>query len=134
MGSDLEYPDAAGYPDGKGFLDEGTADDSPSELAIELDEPSTELEDDVVILSEESAFRALFAGQEVATMHIAREDGRVILRSTVVDASVRGRGLATAFIADVLDDLEGTGMQIVVECPEVARFLELHPEYARLRD
>jgi predicted GNAT family acetyltransferase len=134
MGPEVEYPDNAGYPDGMGFLDEGTAADlAPSALAVELDEPSTELDDDVVVVSEETAYRAVLGGHEVVTMHVARGPGVVTMRSTVVDPSVRGIGLATAFIAHVLDDIGDQGTRVIVECPEVARFLELHPEYAHLR-
>jgi len=39
-GADQEYPDAAGYPDGTGTLDEGTSASSAAELAgdAEVDE------------------------------------------------------------------------------------------------
>ncbi|HVX09000.1 hypothetical protein [Humibacter sp.] len=33
----MEYPDEAGYPDGSGFLDEGTADDSDAAVADEVE-------------------------------------------------------------------------------------------------
>lgn len=134
MRSEIEYPDNAGYPDGMGFLDEGTAvDAAPSALAVELESPSADLDDDVSIVAEEEAFRAVLDGREIATMHISREGDTITLRSTVVDPEARGQGLATAFIAHVLDDLQDAGARIVVECQEVARFLDLHPEYAGLR-
>ena len=38
----VEYPDMAGYPDGKGFLDEGTAlvdsEQGPTVMELEIDD------------------------------------------------------------------------------------------------
>jgi uncharacterized protein len=126
----IEYPDAAGYPDGMGFLDEGTAGEG---AAPAPEVPSTDLDDEIAIVSDETSFRAMLGGREVAVMRIAADgDSRVVLRSTVVDASVRGRGIGTAFIADVLDDLRDARSSVVVQCPEVARFIERNPAYAEL--
>jgi predicted GNAT family acetyltransferase len=128
----IEYPDEAGYPDGTGFLDEGTAVPSRSPLASDVDTPSSESEGDIVISSDATTFRATLDGQEVARMHIVRDGSRVTLTSTEVDPAVRERGIATAFIADVLDHLRDEGATIVVECPQVAAFIAANPEYADL--
>jgi predicted GNAT family acetyltransferase len=130
----IEYPDAAGYPDGMGFLDEGTADAAArSPLVSGLDRPSADADEDILIVEEPGAYRAVAAGVEVAVMRVDREGGTVTIRSTVVDPGARGRGIATDLIAHVLDAVRDDGLHVVVECPEVARFIGLHPEYADLQ-
>jgi predicted GNAT family acetyltransferase len=125
-----EYPDAAGYPDGRGFLDEGTAlpgAPEPADLVL----PSAEAGDELTVVDSAQAFRAVIDGRTVATLHYATGSrGDVTLRSTVVDPGLRGRGFATALIAHVLDDLGSAGVMVAVECTEVRRFIELHPQYA----
>lgn len=129
-----EYPDTAGYPDGSGFLDEGTAPTGPDPLATELDLPDADADDEVRVIHDPDTqtYQALFGEYQVAVMHASDDNGVVTITSTFVEASVRGRGIATEFIAHVLDDLRDAGSSIVVECPEVSRFLEHQPEYADL--
>jgi uncharacterized protein len=80
----FEYPDNAGYPDGTGFLDEGTASfAAESLLGDEPDVPSVDVADDIVVDVEASAYRAMRAGQEVAVMRVARDGTTVTLRTTV---------------------------------------------------
>jgi uncharacterized protein len=132
---DFEYPDEAGYPDGRGFLDEGTATTGPDPLATELDLPSADEDDELVVVHDPASdtYRALLGEYQVAVMHAHADSGSVTLTSTVVEASARGRGIATDFIAHVLDGLRDDGARIVVECAEVERFIEHYPEYADLR-
>lgn len=133
MCPEAEYPDNAGYPDGMGFLDEGTAAlADPSSVAAELDAPSADIDDDVAVVSDRDAYRAVVGGMDVAVMRVARVGSTVTIRSTVVDPAVRGRGVATGLIAHVLDELRDERAAVIVECREVARFIELHPEYADL--
>ena len=134
-GDRFEFPDEAGYPDGRGYLDEGTAPDGPDPLATELDIPDAEADDEVRVVHDAAAgtYRALLGETQIAVMHAAADDaGVVTITSTFVEASARGRGIATEFIAHVLDELRESGSRIVVECPEVSRFLEHQPEYADL--
>ena len=132
----IEYPDEAGYPDGHGFLDEGTAEPRPDPVASELDLPTTDADDEVTVVHEpeRNRYRALLGETQVAIMHAkAGIDGVVIITAVVVDATVRGRGIATDLIAHVLDELRDAGSKVIPECPEVDRFLEHYPEYADLR-
>lgn len=132
---DLEYPDEAGYPDGRGFLDEGTAPSGPDPIASELDLPSVDEDAEIAIVHDAGGkvYRAMFGEAQVAIMHAMPDADVVTITSTFVEASVRGRGIATDFIAHVLDELRDAGSKIVVECPEVDRFIEHFPEYADLR-
>ena len=136
MNSDIEFPDAAGYPDGKGTLDEGTASTTPAPEAEELNEPSTDRDADIVVTADDSgqAYRAVLGDAEIAVMHMTPGDDNVItITSTVVDPAVHDRGIATSFIAHVLDQLRENGSRIVVECSMVEAFLGDHPEYDDLR-
>jgi len=138
MNADIEFPDAAGYPDGKGTLDEGTAAAKPTgeAEAQELDEPSTDRDAEIVVTADPSgtAYRAVLGDDEIAIMHVTPGDGNVItITSTVVDPAVRDRGIATSFIAHVLDQLRDSDTRVVVECSMVEAFLGDHPEYEDLR-
>jgi len=46
-GTDAEYPDAAGYPDGSGTLDEGTADASVTTEGDEIEDFALSDEEDL---------------------------------------------------------------------------------------
>lgn len=131
-----EFPDAAGYPDGKGTLDEGTGTSGVPAEAEELNEPSTDRDADIVVTADDSgdAYRATLGGEEIAVMHVSRGgEGVVTLTSTVVDPAVRDRGIGTSFIAHVLDQLRDSGTKIVVECSMVEAFIGDNPEYEELR-
>ena len=134
MNTQIEFPDEAGYPDGKGTLDEGTAKDTAA--PEELNEPSTERDDEIVITADPSgaAYRALLGDDEIAVMHIRPGDGDVVtITSTVVDPAVRDRGIGSSFIAHVLDELRDKGAHVVVECSMVQAFIASNPEYEDLR-
>jgi len=131
-----EFPDAAGYPDGKGTLDEGTGSSGVPAEAQELNEPSTDRDAEIAVTADDSgkAYRATLAGEEIAVMHVSRgDDGVVTLTSTVVDPAVRDRGIGTSFVAHVLDQLRNDGSRIVVECSMVEAFIGDNPEYEDLR-
>lgn len=128
----FEYPDNAGYPDGMGYLDEGTARSVAGDAAAVFAIPSTDAETDIEVRAEATAYRAVSGGQEVAVMHIVRDGGMVTIRSTVVDPEARDRGIGTSLIEHVLDEIRGNGERIRIQCAEVARFVALHPEYADL--
>jgi predicted GNAT family acetyltransferase len=110
----FEYPDAAGYPDGVGFLDEGTA-GLVSEVAAEavrnIDRPSTDRDSEIEIHR--------------------RDDGITLLATTVVP-EFRGRGLASDLIADALDDVRTRGKRVTVYCPVVNAFMTNNQQYSDL--
>jgi len=129
----IEYPDAAGYPDGMGFLDEGTAAAGDGGGSAELVEPSADSDFELRVLDDPATeeYRALIGDREVGVIRYARLGGSpTVLRSTYVDPQLRGYGIGTAFIAHVLDARRETGEKVVVECPMIRHFLEQHPEYA----
>lgn len=137
--NDTEYPDTAGYPDGKGTLDEGTAahtDDITTEVSHELDTPSTDSDGAITVHrhDEEHRYVAELEGVEVATLRFSLDGTRTTLLSTTVQPEFRDRGIAADLIAYVLDDLSERGGTISVECSVVQSYLSTHHEYDALID
>ncbi|KQX07688.1 MULTISPECIES: GNAT family N-acetyltransferase [unclassified Leifsonia] len=131
----FEYPDSAGYPDGSGFLDEGTAatvDDVARPAAHAVDQPSAEAESEIQVRhrSEEHIYAAMAAGRQIATLRYDIVDGRMVLLATTVEPEFRGRGIASDLIADALDDIRVRGMKVTVRCPVVAAFIAENGQFA----
>jgi predicted GNAT family acetyltransferase len=135
----IEYPDAAGYPDGTGWLDEGTAavvDEVTADALRVADRPSADADADIEVhrRDAEHVYAAVIEGIDVASLRFDEVEDRVVLVATSVVPGFRGRGIAANLIADVLDDLRDRGRPITVRCPAVAAFLRGNPEYADLVD
>ncbi|MFI6832588.1 GNAT family N-acetyltransferase [Kribbella sp. NPDC050241] len=79
-------------------------------------------------------YELLAAGTAVGTLDFRVLGRRRVLGHTEVTADQRGRGLATALIKAVLDDLIAEGVRITNYCPAVERFLQGHPEYLVVLD
>lgn len=133
MSRENEYPDAAGYPDGMGFLDEGTAATGDGGGSSEFVVPSADSDVELRVLDDTATeeYHALIGDREVGVIRYSRLGGSpTVLRSTYVDPQLRGYGIGTAFIAHVLDARRESGEKVVVECPMIRHFIDLHPEYA----
>jgi uncharacterized protein len=135
----IEYPDAAGYPDGTGYLDEGTTalvDEVTADAVRAVDRPSADAEAEIEVhrRDEEHIYAATIGGLEVATLRYNEVESRVVLLTTTVVPEFRGRGIATDLIADALDDLRERGRRVTVLCPVVAAFMAGNPQYADLID
>lgn len=133
----IEYPDSAGYPDGTGFLDEGTVtliDEATAGTVREVDRPSADTESEIRFLhrSEEHVYAADIDGRQIASFRYDVVGGRIVVLTTTVAPEFRGRGIADDLIADALDDIRGRGLRITVRCPVVAAFIAEHPQYADL--
>ena len=126
----VRYRDIAGYPDGMGFLDQGTAAREFMASAA-FSAPSAESDDELSVVIDEarSEYRAMLGDQPIGVIRFASTGGETTLRSTYVDPALRGRGIATSFIAHVLDDRRAAGERLVVECPLIRNYIALHPEY-----
>ncbi|MCL3861696.1 GNAT family N-acetyltransferase [Actinotalea sp. K2] len=61
-----------------------------------------------------------------------RRGGDVALLHTEVDERRQEKGLGSALVRGVLDDLRAREVRIVPLCPFVRAFLERHPEYRDL--
>lgn len=135
----FEYPDTAGYPDGSGFLDEGTAirhHVGILDAVRERDVPSVEAESELHVHRDDR--RRIYAvtvdGREVADIRYDVVDGRVVIVSTTVQPDFRGRGIADELIAFALDDIRDQGMHVTVYCPIVTRFLAENQQFSDLID
>ncbi|ANJ26081.1 GNAT family N-acetyltransferase [Agromyces aureus] len=133
----VEYPDAAGYPDGTGFLDEGTAalvDEVTAAEVREVDRPSADSDVEIAVhrLADEQKYSATIEGAEVASIRYVETDDEVDVLATSVVPEFRGRGIAADLIADALDDIRTRDQRLVVHCAVVAAFLEGNPQYADL--
>jgi uncharacterized protein len=138
--SRIEFPDAAGYPDGVGFLDEGTAalvDEVTADALRDIDEPSADAEGEVHVRrdDEKRVYAATLDGVEVANLRYDEvDDRRVVVITTSVVPEFRGRGVATELIAYALDDIRDRGLRITVECRVVSAFISGSKQYADLID
>ncbi len=62
------------------------------------------------------------------------EGTRIVMPHTVIDPSLRGRGLAAQLVGAALDDVRTQGRTVVPTCWYVAEYIDRHPEYAELRE
>jgi predicted GNAT family acetyltransferase len=120
-----EYPDEAGYPDGMGFLDEGTKQHA---------EPTSDYEIEVFKDDTLHKYNAVLGEYDVGSLTYDYVGGRIVLLQTVVINTFRHHGIATELISRVLDDIRSTGRKITIICPIVREFIDLHPEYEGLVD
>ena len=135
----FEYPDSAGYPDGAGFLDEGTAefvDEVTADTVRQIDRPSADVDAEIEVhhLGDRQLYAATIGDREIATLRYDHVGGRMVLLTTTVEPEFRGRGIATDLIADVLDDIRERGMRVTVYCRSVTAFLAGNRQYADLID
>ena len=66
---------------------------------------------------------------EVARIEYIKAQGRIFLTHTEVPESLEGKGIGSALIKQVLDDIQGKGLILVPLCPFVAVYIRRHPEY-----
>lgn len=60
------------------------------------------------------------------------DDGRMVLPHTVINASMRGRGLAARLVRHVLDEVAERNLKVVPACWFVAEFIAASPKYQPL--
>lgn len=128
----FEYPDEAGYPDGKGTLGQDQA------VLIDevIDDPHAAAFDFAVVNDEKTGiYEAIVGDREIAGLpyNVAGDD-RLVLLATSVFPEFRKQGVATELIRRVLDDVRAQGKTVTVMCPIVRTFIEHNPEYADLID
>src|SRR3954452_1396325 len=128
----FEYPDEAGYPDGKGTLSQDQA------VLIDqvIDGPHAPALDFAVVNDENTgAYWAIVGDREIAGIpYEVAGDNRLVLLATSVFPEFRKQGIATELTRRVLDDVRAQGKTVTVMCPVVRTFIEHNPEYADLID
>ncbi|MGW0036258.1 GNAT family N-acetyltransferase [Gordonia sp. NPDC003376] len=68
--------------------------------------------------------------ETVGYVDYVSETYQVVLTHTVIPEYYSGRGYAGQLVRAVLDDIRGSGKQVVPVCSYVQRFIERNPEYA----
>ena len=128
----FEYPDEAGYPDGKGTLSQDQA------VLIDevIDGPHAPAFAFFVVNDQEAlTYEAIVGDREIAGMpYNVASDDRLVLLATSVFPEFRKQGVATELIRRVLDDVRAQGKTVTIMCPIVRSFVERNPEYADLVD
>lgn len=56
----------------------------------------------------------------------------IVVPHTEIDPTRRGQGLGATMVRGVLDDLAARQLLVRPDCPFVADFIDLHPEYRHL--
>ncbi|MHA6668539.1 GNAT family N-acetyltransferase [Homoserinimonas sp. A447] len=128
----FEYPDEAGYPDGKGTLTQ----DQIVLIDELIDDPHAPAFDFYVVKDEKtSSYEAIVGDAQIGglTYNVA-DDDRLVLLDTSVFPHFRKQGIATELIRRVLDDVRVQGKTVTIMCPIVRTFIERNPEYADLID
>jgi predicted GNAT family acetyltransferase len=128
----FEYPDEAGYPDGKGTLSQ--------DQVVLIDEVRTDphapsVDFTVVNDSEAGEYEAIVGDREIAAVpYDVATDRRLVLLATSVFPEFRNQGVATELIRRVLDDVRAQGKTVTVMCPVVRTFIQRNPAYLDLID
>ena len=128
----FEYPDEAGYPDGKGALSQ----DQVVLIDEVIDDPNALVFDFAVVNDENTGiYEAIVGDREIAGLtYNVDGDDRLVLVAVSVDPEFRKQGVATELIRRVLDDVRAQGKTVTILCPIVRTFIEHNPEWADLID
>lgn len=82
---------------------------------------------------DEQRFEARLGGRLVGFAQYRRAADHVVYPYVKVEPAYEGRGIGGALTRVALDDARTRGLAVVPRCPFVARWMDLHPEYADLR-
>ena len=69
---------------------------------------------------------------QLAVVDYWQRDGRLTLTHTGVPTPLEGRGIGSALVKAVLDDVRARGLEVVPECPFVSAYIRRHQEYLPL--
>lgn len=68
----------------------------------------------------------------LARIEYIKAQGKIFLTHTEVPAKFEGKGIGSALVRQVLDDIQQKGLMLVPLCPFVAAYLNRHPKYNTL--
>lgn len=69
-----------------------------------------------------------------ALVEYIKTQNKIYLTHTEVPSKYEGQGIASSLVADVLAEVEKTGLKLVPLCPYVAAYIKRHPEWKKLLD
>jgi len=82
---------------------------------------------------ENKQFEFHIEGQIAKIEYIIKEEkNKIYLIHTEVPEALSGRGIASALTLKVMETLENSPYQLVVQCPYIIKWLERHPEWNKL--
>ncbi|UZD54121.1 GNAT family N-acetyltransferase [Caldimonas aquatica] len=87
---------------------------------------------DVTHNPERQRFEALIEGQ-LSVADYQLRDGVMHMTHTGVPSALQGRGIAAALVREALAHAEREGLKVNPLCSYVRRYMERHPETAKLR-
>ena len=85
-----------------------------------------------LIDNEEERRYEFHLGDYIPRVEYIKTKDKIYLTHTEVPPSLAGKGIGTALIGAVLQDVEQKGLTLVPLCPFVALFLQRNPEWKRL--
>ena len=86
----------------------------------------------VTHVPERSRYELRLSDELIGRADYRRRGNRIVFTHTEVDPKRRERGLGSLVVGVALDDAQRQGLDVVPLCPFVARYIEEHPEYAKL--
>jgi uncharacterized protein len=90
--------------------------------------PDVTLRDD----PERGRFELLVGGELAGVADYHEQPGLVTILHTEIDPAFEGRGLGSAFVAAMLDDVRAREARVLPVCPFVKAYLQRHRELADL--
>ena len=82
--------------------------------------------------SDDSRYEA-WVGQEMAGFAVYQlTRDLIVFTHTEVDPAFEGQGVGSALAREALDDVRGTGRQVLPLCPFIKAWIESHREYVDL--
>jgi uncharacterized protein len=66
---------------------------------------------------------------DLARIEYIKAQGQIFLTHTEVPEKFEGKGVGSALIKQVLEDIQQKGLQLVPLCPFVSAYINRHPEY-----
>jgi hypothetical protein len=87
------------------------------------------MNEDNVHMNEKLSRFELRRDDEIAFLDYKWHRDKLWLIHTFVPPSIRGKGLSFVIAAFALEYAKRRNVKLIVQCPVVARYLKLHPEY-----
>ena len=88
---------------------------------------------DYELIDNESAKQYEFEFEgEIPKIEYIKTKNKIFLTHTEVPTSLEGKGLGSALVKAVLEDIEQKDLTLVPLCPFVAAYIKRHPEWKKL--
>jgi predicted GNAT family acetyltransferase len=72
-------------------------------------------------------------GKHIAKIeYIKTKNNEIYLTHTETPIALEGKGIASALVKEVLEDIKAKGLRLVPLCPFVVSYIQKHPEWRDL--